>query len=984
MRTLGPIGHLSAEVRRYLEIDEEEALLGKITIRRKQQDDQKEKRQSGGGRFMLVPDFTVPGPFSTRPTSALGHVSFHFSRDIVSKGPAGTSILHAAGGTQRLSSTAPADHDSYVSRDEAVMTLTAANFDDYVGRDSAIEMTYDRDAALFTNISADQAVRRDYWRKVHEHERSPRPDALEFHRSRLSEPMWRKIAAIEELPVNVRELAAAMAAGKAVKGTGANKVKADADLELDRVAAAKLLKIIRNEIGDWDWKRPPLRIRKGRGGRTQFRMTAEFPTGIDAAARMRITAAWCQKLDLIGVMYTAAIHAPDHHNDGRNFHLHVAYHDRPAKLMDDGRWDFEIREKVAGQHNRYRYPYRQAKISALSRDPEGGDKRKYAASEIYRWREEFADLCNAELKKAGIGRLFDPRTFEKMGIDQPPTSALGPNAAPLEAAGISTGQGIANAEIIWTAALQRNIKACERAQKKREAFVARIKGATAKLDAVGQEALAQKLHILAQRFNEHAQFLARHELEIGEYLITLTMAQARAQKTSDTCSRLLTAVADGKASQAEIRDRHLIKERLDAAEDFLDSIDRLCHNAEPVFGPILDRTETAKSELAAISAEVTELLEGEVKVALARPEVAPALTDRKSDRDVIDDLLDRIVNEDLPVLLSDGDHRGYRVAGISRDEYRLVNSEPFASWVQSRLKGIADIQHDRIRQAARLLREHGREGLHVLAAENSDARRALKHLTAYRDHPKLVALTSTQPECQATPEQPAPAASSPSGMAELAAAQSVDTDTSVNVPVGMDTVAEEVTPKYMLAPTASRDADRDDAIAAFAEVVRTDPQVRLVRRGDGICVDPKSVPGWQLSAEIFADEPKVRDAIAELFEAQQENDRAKIRARIIDELGRCSKRPVERVGDRWVIRMIKPELLEFAHEWQDHEELAIAYDVSNRIWTGWEMTAADQTLEHEPAAFLPEECIEQKPARDADIDLDTLAAHLKSRNGRGL
>lgn len=983
MRTLGPIGHLSAEVRRYLEIDEEEALLGKITIRRKQQDDQKEKRQSGGGRFMLVPDFTVPGPFSTRPTSALGHVSFHFSRDIVSKGPAGTSILHAAGGTQRLSSTAPADHDSYVSRDEAVMTLTAANFDDYVGRDSAIEMTDDRDVALFSNISADSAVRRDYWRKVHEHERSPQPDALEFHRSRLSASVWRKIAAIGELPVDVRELAAAMAVGKAVKGTGTGKTKPDVELELDRVGAAKLLRIIRIEIGDWDWKRPPLRIRKGRGGRTQFRMTAEFPTLIDAAARMRITAAWCQKLDQLGVMYTAAIHAPDCHNDERNFHLHVAYHDRPAKLMDDGRWDFEIREKVAGQHNRYRYPYRQSKISSLSRDPEGGDKRKYAASEIYRWREEFADLCNAELKKAGIGRLFDPRTFEKMGIDQPPTSALGPNAAPLEAAGISTGQGKANAEIIWTAALQRNIQMCNDARKKREALYIRLKNAEAELDAAGQEALAQRLHVLAQRFDEYAQFLGAHEMEIGEYSITLEMSLARPGKTSETCSRLLSAIASGKASKAEIRDQHLIKKRMDAAEHFLDSIERLYHDAEPVLGPILARTATARSELATISAEVKELLEGEVKVALARPAVAPALTDRKSDRDVIDDLLDRIAKEDLPVILPDGDSRGYRVPSISRDEYRLLSSEKYSGWVQARLAGIADIQHDRMRQAVRLLGEHGREGLHVLAATNSDARRALKHLAAYKDHPTLVALTSSL-EIQAAPGQPTPAASAPFGAAELAPSQSVGTDTSLNAPAEMDPVVKEVIQNYTLAPKANRDADRDDAIAAFAEVVRTDPLVRFIKRDNEICVDPESVADWRLSAEIFAAEPLVRDAIAEVFEAQQENDRAKIRARIIDELGRCSKRPVERVGDRWVIRMIKPELLEFAHEWQDHEELAIAYDVSNRIWTGWEKTAANQALEHVPATFLPEECIEQKSARDADIDLDTLAAHLKSLQSRGL
>ena len=982
MRTLGPIGHLSAKVRRYLEIDEEEAILGKITIKRKRRDDQKEKRQSGGGRFMLAPDFTVPGPFSTRPTSALGQVSFHFSRHVVTKGPAGTSILHAAAGAPRLSSTAPADHDSYVSRPGAVMVFTAANFDDYVSRDSAIEVISGRDVALFTNISADPAIRRDYWRKVHEHERSPMADALEFHRSRLSASVWRQIAAIQQLPVHVKDLAAAMAAGKGAKGTGTVKTKANAELDLDRVVAVKLLKIIRKNIGDWDWKQPPLRIRKGRGGRTQFRMTAEFPSGIDAAARMRITAAWCQKLDRLGVMYTAAIHAPDHHNDERNFHLHVAYHDRPAKQMVDGRWDFEIREKVVGQHNRYRYPHRQPKISALSRDPDGGDKRKYAASEIYRWREEFADLCNSELTKAQKGRRFDPRSYQAMGVDQPPTSPLGPKAAPLEAAGIPTDRGIANAEIIWTTALQRNIQACKREHEKREAFLARIGDATTKLVAVGQEDLAQRLHILARCFEEHAQFLVAHELEIGEYLITWTMAQARPEKTLDTCSRLLSAIENGKASQAEIRERHLIKKRMDAAEDFLDSIDRLFHDAEPVLGPILAKTEMARSELATISADVNELLEGEVKVALERPPVAPALTSRKSDRDLIDDLLNRIVKDDLPVLLPDAD-RGYRVPGISRGEYHLLNSEKYSGWVQARLAGIADIQHDRMRQATRLLGEHGREGLDVLAVTNSDARRAQKHLAAYEDHPALAARTSP-PECQAAPDQPTPVASSPSGAGELAAAQSAGSDTSFNAPVGMDSVVEAVTPKYTLAPTASRDADRDNAIAAFAEVVRTDPRVRFLRRDDEICVDPKSVPGWQLSAEIFADESEVRDAITERFEAQQENDRAKIRARIIDELGRCRKRPIERCGGRWVIQMIEPTLIEFAHKWQDHEDLATAYDMWDRIWTGREMAAANQALEYVPAPSPREKSIEQEPERNADIDVDIQAAFLNSRNGRGL
>lgn len=298
MRTLGPIGHLSADIRRYIEIEEDEAILGVVKIKRRPRKDDKEQRQTAGGRFLLAPDFAVPGPFSERPMSAAGHVSFHLSRDIVTRGPGGSSILHAASGTKQLSSSAPADHDSYVARPGAVMALSAAEFEVYAGRESAVEFAGDGTVALLTNISQDPAVRRDYWRKVHEHEREAQPDAIEFHRSRLSPSSWLQIAAIERLPSHVREMAAAMAPTKGRKG---NK-KPDAEVQMDRVEAGILLSVIRDEIDGWDWKKPPIRLRKGRGGRTQFHLAAEFPIGIDAAARLRITSAFCRDLGEIGVM----------------------------------------------------------------------------------------------------------------------------------------------------------------------------------------------------------------------------------------------------------------------------------------------------------------------------------------------------------------------------------------------------------------------------------------------------------------------------------------------------------------------------------------------------------------------------------------------------------------------------------------------------------------------------------------------------------
>lgn len=127
-------------------------------------------------------------------------------------------------------------------------------------------------------------------------------------------------------------------------------------------------------------------------------MTAEFPDGLDAAGRRAITQAICDRLDSAGIMYVAAIHAPDHHNDHRNHHLHLACHDRPARKIGD-RWDFTIAEEVEGQHRRVRYPYAQKKVAEWSRDPDGGNHRYYGSTSVAEMRAFFADRCNEELDR---------------------------------------------------------------------------------------------------------------------------------------------------------------------------------------------------------------------------------------------------------------------------------------------------------------------------------------------------------------------------------------------------------------------------------------------------------------------------------------------------------------------------------------------------------------------------------------------------------
>src|SRR5690606_10499738 len=344
IRPKGPVGHCSAKLRRLLQIDEEQALRWKVKSTWKWE----ESKERRGGRWVTRPCFDVVGPFSSRPVSTLGHVSFHFSHEAVAKGVGGRSVLLSASGRNSLAASTPAEHDNYVSRPDAVLTVSAAEFDDYAVRPAAVDLPDGTHRAILSNISLDPKERREFWQSVFDHEREARPDCLVFHRRHLSAAQWRTLGDAESLPMEVRTIAEQMSSLPAAK----SKRKGDAQLVMDRVQAKEILARARELLGDWKSDRCPFRLVKGRAGRVQYRITAEFPVGLSATDRLEILKEFCEALDEGGVMYTAAIHAPDEHNDRRNHHLHIAYYDRPCARMPDGRWDFEVSEKVEGQHNR--------------------------------------------------------------------------------------------------------------------------------------------------------------------------------------------------------------------------------------------------------------------------------------------------------------------------------------------------------------------------------------------------------------------------------------------------------------------------------------------------------------------------------------------------------------------------------------------------------------------------------------------------------
>ena len=153
----------------------------------------------------------------------------------------------------------------------------------------------------------------------------------------------------------------------------------------------------------------------------------------------------------VRMMYTAVIHAPDLHNDERNYHLHVIAHDRPARYLNLFRaWDFEVEQHF--QHKgekRVRFPFRQPKIALVSQSANKTGNQNLGRGFVPHLRREFARITNEVLKARGFEHSYDPRSYKAMGIDRTPTEHLGTKAHALEAIGVPTTVGKLNAVKIW-------------------------------------------------------------------------------------------------------------------------------------------------------------------------------------------------------------------------------------------------------------------------------------------------------------------------------------------------------------------------------------------------------------------------------------------------------------------------------------------------------------------------------------------------------
>lgn len=958
-RNLTPIHHCSARLRAKLKLEEEEALAFRIKVRRRKPDEERTQKTKGG-RWFIAPDFSVPGPFWHRPLSSEGRVSFHFAWTIVASNGSGGSVVSDSRGRVSESQRSISEHDHYVSRDGAVLSIGPAKYDEYAAKVTATNLTTGMaDVALLSNISLDPAERERFWDAVHATASKRGPDRLILERARGTKKEWRALAEAEEVSPEIRSAAAAFA--------GDSKCR-KAEFPMIEDEAKTAIKLICRFIPNAARKKGPVRFARGRNGRTQYRLETELPDGIDDAARLRIMVRVAKEVEEVGAMYTLALHEPDEHNDKRNYHLHLVAYDRPAKLID-GEWDIAIREAVEGQRGRTKSK-RQKKVSIV--DLETASKRGDFEAFLKQLRSKYSEFCNEELVAAKQTRLFDPRTYKEMGIDRAPTKALGSILAPLEAVGVPTTPGTYNAEVIWTYELRVCIAKCKADSRDRESVLASLREALERLPLASSDGSASATSLLAQA-EQAAKFLDNAEVDLAEYQVTLEMVRARPAKTADTCSRILAELDAGRGTSTDRRNRERISDRLAEAERFLTEINRIDRENQKVIAEQLPLLEVARRQIALAEACLAELGGREnasssiLKTVEHHPEkvtptatndipvVGPAQMEAQPElasaaglgvpTSSLNEVIARIEHDRLLVL--GPEHHGgeeYRVGGVTRDELRVLRNPALMEDAQAKLERIAKLQLSEITSAFIRYRTFGHERARSIATEANDARptwetNPLGVLEAYREHPEAARRMGGDVEEHEKAEVDRPsiwrrvrAAFSARPHQTSPDEDQAEPETAVPLKAGASwTPAVEVTRST---PSS------EDAIARYAEVIRTNRDVRLVDHGGEVRVDSASVPGWEISATAFEDHEMVKAAIeerrskeleakreVERQDARAERFRAGKRAQIIAELER-GKLSARRRGAGWVVDGQDEDLVYLAKAWCDHPELVAAFEQS--------------------------------------------------------
>jgi hypothetical protein len=287
-------------------------------------------------------------------------------------------------------------------------------------------------AASFGNIGRTFKERSEFWIKLEQCEQKPGLHVVRADRSRDWEFWTRVIAhrdAGEPIPEVVEE---ALRAAQPVT----RKLNDPNALELIAFLRAMGLDPRQSR------RRGPkaLVLSPARGGRVQTRIIAELPPELTPEQRVQVVKAFCAEFEQLGLPYWAVIHAPDRHNDERNFHVHIALSERPAQRMLNPAtgvscWDFEILVETRDKKQR---PHIRNKCVVLR-------GRSWPGIQRERWAKAVNDACS----QAGLELRFDPRTYKEQGIEQEPRPRLSTGVFAREREGEVTEKGLAAAQAQW-------------------------------------------------------------------------------------------------------------------------------------------------------------------------------------------------------------------------------------------------------------------------------------------------------------------------------------------------------------------------------------------------------------------------------------------------------------------------------------------------------------------------------------------------------
>ncbi|PKZ22560.1 MobA/MobL protein [Aerococcus sanguinicola] len=151
-----------------------------------------------------------------------------------------------------------------------------------------------------------------------------------------------------------------------------------------------------------------------------------------------------------GMIVDYAIHDESQDKNG-NIHCHIMTIMRPinekGEFLAKSKKEYILDEKGEKILNKNGKP-KTRKVELTTWNDKGN---------VEKWRENFSDLCNKYLERAGAEKRVDHRSFKRQGIKQIPTIHLGASASAMERKGIRTEKGNINREIKKQNELLKNI-----------------------------------------------------------------------------------------------------------------------------------------------------------------------------------------------------------------------------------------------------------------------------------------------------------------------------------------------------------------------------------------------------------------------------------------------------------------------------------------------------------------------------------------------